>query len=221
VNVAPRIVLVTPVMILLGSHAGQRAADPVAALPSSTAVRVVGDMRVDKPTLVGTFCVVKTSVRWIVAALCLIALIAGGYLLGPSKPNLGGSFWNVLFDSRWVIGAARLVGLVFAAYVVASIAARIGRGQWVRRLGPIDTEAPVKAVTEVGGGVQEQLDEAKETIATLRDELERTLTMLDNLTDTQEAGIESDDAKGEGTSVDHSNEGASEREDREGPEGSS
>lgn len=130
-----------------------------------------------------------TPLRWHTIAVALIAVVllilAAVVLVPASEPALPPtSVLNVLFDNRWMIGGVRLVGLVVAAYLVLSIFARAVRGQWLKRVGPADaeTEDTVSEVTEDQGKLQQDLNDALETIKVLRSELAANLELIDSLT---------------------------------------
>lgn len=160
--------------------------------------------------------------RWGGTAAALVLLIVGGLLLKPRRPPelAHSSVLNAIFDSPWLIGAVRLVAIAGALYVLASVAARIGRGQWLKRVGPLDADTSVEAVATDQGRLQQELDRANTTIQDLRSELNEALDFIDEIINTDGAGAKGGAAVGEGTPGDIEDQGGGPRKDQEGPPGS-
>jgi len=108
----------------------------------------------DREPLAGTQDVSEVTVGQVVLVLAILAALVVGAVWGiaqlapddaplPRDP----SFIDSIFANVVVIAAARLillggaVVLIFAGiYILLSIAVRMGRGQWLRRAGPFETD---------------------------------------------------------------------------------
>lgn len=125
-----------------------------------------------------------TKRRWLSSILCLGIAGPGAVLIWKTdSPEIAHtSVLNAAFDNSWMIAALRLVAMVAALYVVTSIVARVSRGQWVKQLGPVSTDAPVQQVADDRRQLQEELAEANQTVDDLTRRVAESDATVDRLT---------------------------------------
>jgi hypothetical protein len=122
-------------------------------------------------------------------ALSLVALcLAGAYAFGdallagaPSPKNPG--FVDSLLASSAVLAAVRLAIIAAAAYVVTSVAALMGRRQWLTRVGPVEVSARVLDLKAENTTLEEMLTSAEARIEDLDERLATTEDALDTAFD--------------------------------------
>lgn len=87
----------------------------------------------------------------------------------PIKANP--SFADTVFDSRTVIAAARIALLFAAGYVIFSVIGLIARRQWLTRVGPFEASQAVERLDREAELLRAELDDARQTIDYLEDQL--------------------------------------------------
>jgi hypothetical protein len=92
----------------------------------------------------------------------------------PGKP----SSINTLLGSRAVVAAIRLAIISAAAFVVISVLALIKRRQWLIRVGPVEVSEQVSNFDADSQRLEHSLEEAEQTIDSLRYELAQSNSLL-------------------------------------------
>ncbi len=127
---------------------------------------------------------------FVVPAL-VILFAAGLYAVGdavltgaPSSKNPG--FVDGVLASGAVLAAVRLAIIAAAAYVVTSVAALMGRRQWLTRVGPVEVSARVldlkaenTTLEEMLAGAEARIEDLDERLATTEDALDTAFDSID------------------------------------------
>lgn len=114
----------------------------------------------------------------------LILLAAGAYGAGdaiftpPPIPRQPG-FVDLVLESRTVIAAIRVAVVFAAAFFVVSVVALMARRQWLVRVGPVEVSDQVADLDLEKQRVEESLENAMQTIDSLRYELVLSDLLLD------------------------------------------
>ena len=110
---------------------------------------------------------------WLVAWAATVAVFGLVLVRLTDEPHLEHtSALASIFDSRWMIAGARLLAATALLYVVASVGVRIGRGEWARSIGPVDTDA--ERLVSSQEELREQLQAAEATNADLLEQLQKS-----------------------------------------------
>lgn len=110
-------------------------------------------------------------------------VLIGSLILAPARDLEGDASIVGLLGATWLVGALRAAALVVLVYVIASVVARTMRAQWANRLGPVDAETSMTAVSEDGKNLQEELDRARNLITDLEDRLSDNLQVITTLSE--------------------------------------
>lgn len=124
----------------------------------------------------------------IFAALTLIVLFVGGiYAIGdavlsetPVSKNPG--FIDSVLASRAVVAAIRIAIIVLAAYLVISAVWLIANRRFLVRVGPVQVSEQVSDIDAENRRLSESLENARETIDNLKQDLAESNQLLDQLT---------------------------------------
>jgi hypothetical protein len=129
----------------------------------------------------------KKPIRWVsqrwFGILTIVAMVGGTLALAsqllphqvPTPRNP--SALDVLFDSRAAVLAVRLVLFNGAVFLVASILVRTYRGDWIFRIGSVETPdsvEPQELAVEALGAWKERAKRAEDQIEDLTERLETT-----------------------------------------------
>lgn len=110
---------------------------------------------------------------WLVAWATTVVVLGVVLVVVTDDPHLAHtSALASIFDSRWMIAGARLLAATALLYVVASVGVRIGRGEWVRSIGPVDTDA--ERLVSSQELLRERLEAAEATNADLLEQLQKS-----------------------------------------------
>lgn len=129
-------------------------------------------------------------IEWIKKHQRAMAVIAGTVALGiyifatTDEPELGRtSALNAVFDSRYMVAGGRTVGALLALYVAVSVAARVQQGQWVKSVGPVNTDVQedMQSVADSQEDLQQELTSARKTIQRLTARIEATDVLVAQL----------------------------------------
>lgn len=118
----------------------------------------------------------------------LILLAAVGYGVGdvvftPAPISRRAGFEELVLGSPTVVAAIR-VALIFAAgFFVVSVVALMVRRQWLVRVGPVEVSERVANLAIEGERIEESLENAMQTIDSLRYELAVSNSLLDRAMD--------------------------------------
>ena len=121
----------------------------------------------------------------VLAGLALILLFVGGlYAMGdavlsdiPVSENPG--FVDTVLASRAVVAAIRIAIIFAAAYVVISAVWLIANRRFLIRVGPVQVSEQVSDIDAENRRLKESLENARETIDNLKQDLAETNYLLD------------------------------------------
>ncbi|HEX5593819.1 MAG TPA: hypothetical protein VFX35_10775 [Solirubrobacterales bacterium] len=117
--------------------------------------------------------------------ILLLAVVYGvaDVVLTPAPISKRDGFEDLVLGSRTVVVAVRVAVIFTAAFFVASVVALMVRRQWLVRLGPVEVSERVVHLAIEGDRVEESLENAMQTIDSLRYELAMSNTLLDRAMD--------------------------------------
>ncbi|HET8955251.1 MAG TPA: hypothetical protein VFN18_06285 [Solirubrobacterales bacterium] len=125
----------------------------------------------------GVILVVPTLLVLFGAAIYAI----GDAVFAPTPVPKQPGFVDTVLGSRAVVAAIRL-GIIFAGvFVVVSVVALIARGQWLTRIGPVQVSEQVSDLDAENQRLQESLENARETIDNLKQDLAESNILLDQM----------------------------------------
>lgn len=124
----------------------------------------------------------------LLAGLTLMVLFIGGlYAIGdavlsdtPAPRNPG--FIDTVLASRAVVAAIRIAIIVAAAYIVISAVWLIANGRFLIRIGPVHVSEQVSDIDAENRRLKESLENARETIDNLKQDLAESDRLLDQMT---------------------------------------
>lgn len=114
--------------------------------------------------------------------LCLGGIYAiGDAVLAPTPVAESPGFIDTVLASRAVVAAIRLALIFAGAYVVISVVALIVRRQWLTRVGPVEVSEQVSDIDAENKRLLESLENARETIDNLKQDLAASNRLLDQM----------------------------------------
>jgi hypothetical protein len=114
--------------------------------------------------------------------LILLAAVAYGVVdvvLTPAPTSAHGGFEDLVLGSSAVVIAVRVAAIFAAAFFVVSVVALVVRRQWLVRVGPVEVSNQVGELHLEKRRVEESLENAMQTIDSLRYELVVSDLLLD------------------------------------------
>jgi hypothetical protein len=90
---------------------------------------------------------------------------------------------ELVLGSPTVVAAIRVAVIFAAAFFVVSVVALVARRQWLVRIGPVEVSERVANLAIEGDRIEESLENAMQTIDSLRYELAMSNTLLDRAMD--------------------------------------
>ena len=116
----------------------------------------------------------------------LILFAAGAYAIGdaflaPTPAPKQPGFIDTVLASRAVVAAIRLAIIFAGVFVVVSVVALIARRQWLTRVGPVQVSEQVSDIDAENRRLKESLENARDTIDNLKQDLAETNYVLDQM----------------------------------------
>lgn len=116
----------------------------------------------------------------------LVLFAAGAYAIGdailaPTPAPKQPGFIDTVLGSRAVVAAIRLAIIFAGVFVVVSVVALIARGQWLTRVGPVQVSEQVSDIDAENQRLKESLENARDTIDNLKQDLAETNYVLDQM----------------------------------------
>lgn len=116
----------------------------------------------------------------------LILFAAGAYAIGdailaPTPAPKQPGFIDTVLGSRAVVAAIRLAIIFAGVFVVVSVVALIARRQWLTRVGPVQVSEQVSDIDAENRRLKESLENARDTIDNLKQDLAETNYVLDRM----------------------------------------
>ena len=125
----------------------------------------------------GVVLVVPTLLVLFAAAVYAI----GDAVLAPTPVPKQPGFIDTVLASRSVVAGIRLAIIFAGVFVVVSVVALIARGQWLTRVGPVQVSEQVSGIDAENQRLKESLENARETIDNLKQDLAETNQVLDQM----------------------------------------
>jgi ABC-type multidrug transport system fused ATPase/permease subunit len=125
----------------------------------------------------GAFLVFPTLAVLFAAAVYAI----GDAVLAPTPVAKSPGFIDTVLASRSVVAAIRLAIIFAGVFVVISVVALIARRQWLTRVGPLQVSEQVSDIDAENQRLKESLENARETIDNLKQDLAETNYVLDQV----------------------------------------
>ena len=122
----------------------------------------------------------------LVGPTLLILFVAAIYAIGdavfaptpvPEQPG----FIDTVLGSRAVVAAIRLAIIFAGIFIVVSVVALIARRQWLTRVGPVQVSEQVSDIDAENQRLKESLENARETIDNLKQDLAESNSLLDQM----------------------------------------
>jgi ABC-type multidrug transport system fused ATPase/permease subunit len=122
----------------------------------------------------------------LVGPTLLILFVAAVYAIGdavfaptpaPEQPG----FIDTVLGSRAVVAAIRLAIIFAGIFIVVSVVALIARRQWLTRVGPVQVSEQVSDIDAENQRLKESLENARETIDNLKQDLAESNSLLDQM----------------------------------------
>jgi ABC-type multidrug transport system fused ATPase/permease subunit len=123
----------------------------------------------------GTFLVVPTLLILFGAAVYAI----GDAVFAPTPVPASPGFIDTVLASRAVVAAIRLAIIFAGAFIVISVVALIARRQWLIKVGPVQVSEQVSDLDAENRRLKESLENARETIDNLKQDLAESNYLLD------------------------------------------
>jgi hypothetical protein len=116
----------------------------------------------------------------------LILFVGGAFAIGdavlaPTPVSKSPGFVDTVLGSRAVVAAVRLAIIFAGVFIVVSVVALIARGQWLTRVGPVEVSEQVSDIDAENKRLKESLENARETIDNLKQDLAETNYVLDRM----------------------------------------
>jgi hypothetical protein len=118
--------------------------------------------------------------------MLVILFAAGIFAIGdavfapaPVAENPG--FIDTVLASRAVVAALRLALIFASAFIVISVVALIVRRQWLVKVGPVQVSEQVSDLDAENRRLKESLENARETIDNLKQDLAESNRVLDQM----------------------------------------
>lgn len=109
------------------------------------------------------------------------AYAIGDAILAPTPVAESPGFVDTVLASRAVVAAIRLAIIFAGVFLVVSVIALIARGQWLTRVGPVQVSEQVSDIDAENQRLKESLENARETIDNLKQDLAESNTLLDKM----------------------------------------
>jgi len=117
------------------------------------------------------------------AVLVIASVYAiGDALLAPTPVPKEPGFIDTVLGSHAVVAAIRLAIIFAGAFVVLSVVALTKKGQWLVRVGPVQVSEQVSDLSAENQRVDESLEESREAMRKLGQELAESNYLLDRAT---------------------------------------
>lgn len=105
----------------------------------------------------------------------------GDAIFAPTPTTQKPGFIDTLLGSHAVVAAIRLAIIFAAVFVAASVVALIARRQWLIRIGPVEVSERVSDFDAENQRLEESIENAEQTIDSLRYELAISNALLDRV----------------------------------------
>jgi outer membrane murein-binding lipoprotein Lpp len=125
----------------------------------------------------GLLLVLPTLLVLFAAALYAI----GDAILAPTPAPKEPGFIDTVLGSRAVVAAIRLAIIFAGVFVVLSVVALTAKRQWLVRVGPVQVSEQVSDLDAENQRLEESLENARETIDNLKQDLAESNFLLDRM----------------------------------------
>jgi hypothetical protein len=115
--------------------------------------------------------------------LAAVAYGVGDVVITPAPNSRRAGFEELVLGSPTVVAAIRVAVIFAVAFFVVSVVALAVRRQWLVRVGPVEVSERVSNLAIEGDRIEESLENAMQTIDSLRYELAMSNTLLDRAMD--------------------------------------
>jgi ABC-type multidrug transport system fused ATPase/permease subunit len=137
-----------------------------------------GESRVERiGARLGTLLALPTLVILFAAGIFAI----GDAVFAPTPVAESPGFIDTVLASRAVVAALRLALIFASAFIVISVVALIVRRQWLVKVGPVQVSEQVSDLDAENRRLKESLENARETIDNLKQDLAESNRVLDQM----------------------------------------
>lgn len=128
----------------------------------------------------------ETLGKFLALPTLIILFAAGIYAIGdavfaPTPVAESPGFVDTVLASRAVVASVRLALIFASAFIVLSVVALIVRRQWLVKVGPVQVSEQVSDLDAENQRLKESLENARETIDNLKQDLAESNRVLDQM----------------------------------------